>query len=280
MKTTRLNLSHSLTLAMLALVGISQPASAVDLNFSSFSPATDSFNASLGPYYSGSSMDFYNVATVGALSVDMRLTVSTNGPYSIIGEFPNYSQNVVGEPAGDLGIYYRADAAGLGSATYTMSFFDHSSNFTTPVVISSLSMLAYDVDGESWQSEAVRAYYADGFVSYNVGTAPAHLVADVQSDSVLFSGPGYNTAETDPTAAVILNFENTSQIRFAFEANTINTSPLPNPVFSGIDGDLSMLHGDLSGFGSATPVPEPSGALLVMASCSGLFLVRRRKSRN
>lgn len=266
-----------LPLLILAFAGIARWADAVDMKFDSYSVTPDGTYSNLGSYYSGTTMDFYNVGSLEGKFLDMRVSVAFSGNYGSIGILPNYSQTIAGEPAGDLGVLYQANGAGVGGATYTLSFFDHDSNFTTPFVVPAMSMMIYDVDGESFQSESVRAFMSDGFVSYNLGTAPAHLVAAPEADSYVFNGPGYNTAETDPTAAVILNFENTSSIRFSFESSTLDSSPLPNPIFSGIDGDLSMLKGDLTGFTDAIPVPEPSGALLIMASLAGWLLRRRRR---
>ncbi|MFZ4767026.1 MAG: hypothetical protein ACOYMN_18900, partial [Roseimicrobium sp.] len=93
-----------------------------------------------------------------------------------------------------------------------------------------------------------------------------------------FTGPGTNYAETDVSGAFILTYKNTSSILLDFQADTSKDSPLPNHVFSAIDGDLSMIGDNLDGFTPPTNVPKPSGALLIGIT-GMLALLRNRRRR-
>ncbi|MFZ4767601.1 MAG: hypothetical protein ACOYMN_21855, partial [Roseimicrobium sp.] len=161
-------------------------AHAVDLNFSTpLTPITG--NYLFGDYISDLSVDFKSVATIGATTVDMRVTASTWGDVQFLGHYPDYSNNL-GQPDGDLGVYYHATGAGLGGIHYQMDFYLGGSNFTTPFKVSQLDLMLYDVDGEGVQSEALKAYTADGLVSYQTGTDASSVTATPITGGVLFTG--------------------------------------------------------------------------------------------
>ena len=239
----------------------------------------DPLGTPLGPYYSGSVIDYTNVGQLSGTFIDARITATPFGNgYSLIGHLPNYSQNVVGQPTGDAGIVYAANQAGeAGGLTWKMDFYVHGSNWLTPFVIPQARILIYDVDGESIQSEAFRAFKSDGLMSYQLGNTAQALVATDNGSDVLFQGPGTNFSETDPTGAAILLYQNTNSITLQFEAFTDISSTVPNPIFSGIDGDLSILNGDESGFNPPVEAPEPSSAMLAVLPIACAILTRRRR---
>jgi hypothetical protein len=269
----------TLILASALSFTVSSHAQSVSLDFSQPVGSPDGTNGLGGlSYFRGSSLDFLNVASSGAVSLDLRVTATawgggSFGVSSSSGHYADYSTNS-GQPNDDLGVYYHGASAGLGGIHYDIEFFLGGSSFSTPYTVGQLDLLLYDVDGESSQSEMLRAYTADGLVSYRTGSDASSVTAAAFDGGVLFTGPGTNYPETDVSGAFILTYRDTNSIRLDFESNTI--SGMPNPVFSAIDGDLSLLNGDLSGFGPAQSVPEPSGALL-MALAGLIFQLRRRK---
>ena len=273
-----------LGMAICALIGSNlQGQTTTNLDFSHNVQANDgnSPNGSgLGPYYSGAVLDYTNVGSLNGVGIDARMTATAFGQgYSFIGHLTNYSQNVAGQPTGDNAIYYLANEAGQsGGLTYKMDFYESGSNFTVPLVIPQARILIYDVDGESIQSEAVRAFKSDGLLSYQVGNTAQALVPTDFGSTVLFQGPGVNFSETDATGAVILLYQQTSSITLQFEAYTDITSGVPNGVFSGIDGDLSILNGNESGFDTPVVVPEPSSALLALLPIVAGLLGRRKRA--
>lgn len=263
------------SLTILLICSTTRAAESVDIEFDNFSGSQTGTIDDLGPYYSSSVMKFTDVASAGGVSVDLRVTASAWGTHSFKGHLPDYSQTY-GQPNGDLGLYYTATSYGTGGLHYTLEFFEGGTNFGTSFTVSQFDLLIYDVDGEYRQSEAFRAYFADGLTSYRLADSEDSVTAAHYSDGVLFTGPGDNTAETDAAAAAILTFMNTSKITLDFESTTTG-GPLPNGIFTAIDGDLSMLRGDTSDFGSPVTVPEPSG--LIFLSAAGVFLMARRKRR-
>lgn len=270
-------------LALLILFANSVQGQTTNLDFTHFVQATDGTDpngAALGPYYSGTVIDYTNVGTSNGVNIDARMTAAVFGTgYNFIGHMPNYSQNVTGQPTGDDAVYYLATQAGqAGGLTYKMDFFVSGSNFTTAFVIPQARIMIYDVDGEATQSEAVRAFKVDGLWSYQIGTTAQALTPSDQGTTVLFQGPGVNFSETDPSGAVILLYQNTSSITLQFEANTLSSSPANNGVFSGIDGDRSLLNGDESGFNTPVIVPEPSSALLAVLPLVVGLLGRRKRA--
>ncbi|MCB1229332.1 MAG: isopeptide-forming domain-containing fimbrial protein [Verrucomicrobiae bacterium] len=221
----------------------------VDLNFDNPVEATNGTFPGIGNYYSGSTMHFSNVANIGGQQVDARLSVTAvTGPYQFIGTIPNHSQSGGSEPNGDIGYLYQSTGAGTGGITYRLEFFEGDGTYSTAYEIPYFSLMGYDVDGESVQSEEMRANEADGLVGYQLGSAPGSVTATREPTSVLFTGPGSNRSETDPSGAFIMYFANTSKVDLEMISTTSGSSPQPNAIFSAIDGDLSLLNGNLSGF--------------------------------
>ncbi len=233
-------------------------------------------NYSLGAYYSGTTMDFLNVGTVNGSAIDMRVTVASPvGPYSYIGLMPNVTMGST--IAGDLGFLHEATSAGFGGVDYTLTFYQGGGVFAQTVVVPQLHWIINDVDGEAHQSETVTAYNADGLQSYQVGNASNQVTAAMSASSVLFTGPGANTNENDPTGAFVLTYANTSAVTLSMRSTTSNSSSFPNTVYTGLDGDLSS-NPTLTGFGTAVLVPEPGGAILI-ALVGMRLLMRRRRVR-
>lgn len=248
-----------------------------DLDFSNHVQATNATYSGLGAYYTGDTFDFLNVAPTSGQSIDLRASVSNvSSNTSWLGAFPDYSSNT-GQPDGDLGYLYQANSAGVGGITYNLSFYQGGGTFTENFVVPDFRLMIYDVDGESTQSESVRVNVSQGFYGYRLPSVGGITVTDEGNGNYLFTGPGVNRSETDPSAAFILYFRNTSQITLNMLSTTTESSPLPNGVFSAIDGDLSMLAGDLSSFGDIVTVPEPASASLALLGAAG-FLVRRRRA--
>lgn len=246
-----------------------------DLDFSNHVQATNANYSGLGAYYTGTTFDFLNVAPTSGQNIDFRARVSnvTSG-YSWNGAFPDYS-SASGQPDGDLGYYYQANSAGLGGINYNLNFYRGGGSFNTAFVVPDFRLMIYDVDGEAAQSESVRVNVSQGFYGYRLPVLGGITVTNEGNGNYLFTGPGVNRPENDPSAAFILYYRNTSNITLNMVSNT-SGSRLPNGVFSAIDGDLSMLAGDLSGFSNIILVPEPTSATLALISATMLFGRRRR----
>ena len=235
--------------------------------------STNGNYSGLGPYYSGTTMDFLNVGTVNGSAIDMRVMVSTPvGPYTYVGLMPNMS--IGSTIAGDLGFLHEATSAGFGGVDYTLTFYQGGGTFSQTVVVPQLHWIINDVDGESHQTETVTAFDADGLQSYQVGNAGNHVTAVQSASSVIFTGPGANTNENDPTGAFVLTYANTSSVTLSLRSTT-SGSTFPNAVYTGLDGDLSS-NPTLSGFGTPVTVPEPSGLTLIALVGVRLLLRRRR----
>ena len=235
--------------------------------------STNGNYSGLGAYYTGTTMDFLNVGTVNGSAIDMRVTVASPvGPYSYIGLMPNVTMGTT--IAGDLGFLHQATSAGTGGVDYTLTFYQGGGIFSQTVVVPQLHWIINDVDGETHQTETVTAFNADGLQSYQVGNASNHVTAAMSASSVLFTGPGSNTDENDPTGAFVLTYANTSAVTLSFRSTTGGFT-FPNAVYTGLDGDLSS-NPTLTGFGTPVVVPEPSGAVLI--AIVGMPLLRRRRS--
>ncbi|WP_310413345.1 PEP-CTERM sorting domain-containing protein, partial [Chamaesiphon sp. OTE_8_metabat_110] len=225
---------------------------------------------------------------------------------------PNYS-TAANEPAGDAGFVYTAASGGTGGAgtgvagglSYTFDFYNSGGTFTTRTTAQGLNLrfLVYDVDGEPSQGEAVRIAKGNGtsgFISYqrgNGGTSVAGntvgpLIVTEDLNNYTFTGQNDNIAETNSAAATVFNFQNTNSVTFNFEALTRAGSATDNPVFSAIDGDLSILGATetlkqvslLTNFGpvvtanaagTTTPVPEPF--TIIGTLVGGTAALRMRK---
>ena len=256
-----------------------------DLVFNNPVQATNATHAVLGDYYTGSSFDFLNVAPNSGQSVDMRLTVVdiTTPRYGYIGSVPDYS-GTTGVAGGDLGLLYSYQGGagvggnfGLGSATYNLEFFQGGGNFTNPFAIPDFRIMIYEVDGETTQDEAILILGGDGLVSYQLPTSSQVSVSNQGEGQLLFSAPGIDYPFTDPRAAFLLRYQNTSSVSWQVIANTHSGSPNNNGVLVAIDGDLSTING--GSFAAPVYVPEPSSAGLGMLAVAGTLLRRRRARR-
>lgn len=269
----------SILLFLLFGCGIIHSQTYTDFVFDNPVQSTDDTRAGIGDYYTGNVMDFLNVSPTSGATIDARVTASTVGNVSFEGHYPNYNSPSTDEPNDDLGHVYIANGAGTGGIDYTIEFFVGGTNFITPFTVEDFRLMIYDVDGESFQSESVTASNDDGLVGYQLPTTDEFEVVQ-NGEEYTFNGPGTNRSETDPSAAVILYFSDTSSVTFNLRATTLSSSPLPNGVFSAIDGDLSLLGGidpvNDPGFDDFTPTPEPSSSMMLMIGAIASLMVRRR----
>jgi hypothetical protein len=294
-------LASVLSLAAVATVGQAERAGAVDLNFAtidttrSTSSNPNTFGFGFGPGVSAPSIFYTNVAA----GVDARITATFIGNYALDQHIYNYSANTAGQPTGDASFLYYNTAAGtgVGGMRYTIDLFQTNGtthNYSTAYVAPDLRFSVYDVDGEASQSEAVRVFKGDlatnsGFAGYQVGNDAASLIPSEDANSYLFSGRNVNQSESDNSSAALLYFQNTGSVTFQFEANT--PSGINNPVFSAIDGDVSLIGQNstnfdsngyatpAAGFGSyvvATKIPEPFTAIGSLIG-GGVALRMRKK---
>ena len=226
----------------------------------------------LGPAYTGNTISVLNVASHDGTTVDAKITASAFGSFE-------FQYHIINHNYGDMGFIVNSTGHGSGGLSYVFQLYDgtgsNSGSFNTPFAAEELSIMVYDVDGEATQSENLRAYTADGLISYQTGTNENSLVASTEGNSVLFTGPRQNYPETDATGAVILNYANTSQFTLNFESETFYGS-LINPVFSAIDGDLSMGTGGFAPSESVSVPDTGSTAALLGAGVVALAFARRR----
>lgn len=276
------------SLTLLAIVTASLP---LGVNAQNFAPLDFSQNvqatngmypnmSTLGPeYYSGYSFDFVNVTTQDGQSIDARVTIlGSAGSYEFVGWIPNYN-SAAGEPAGDLGVYYRHTndfSEPTGGIAYTISFYMGGGTFTTAATLDNVGFLVYDFDGEPGQSESIRVYDSDGFSGYRIGDTSGIHSHD-EDGTWRFDAGGSNLSETNADGAFIAYYQNTSSIRFDMFATTFPSNPTANNgVFAAFDGDLSLLGGDASGFGHYVAVPEPHAAALTLVA-TAMIMGRRRR---
>ncbi len=238
-------------------------------------------NSTLGPeYYSGLTMDFINVTNQNGQVIDARVTVlGTAGNYNFVGYIPDYNQSV-GQPEGDLGVYYRHDGdftAPTGGIAYTLSFFEGGGTFSTAAVLSDFRILIYDHDGEPGQAESIRTYNSDGFTGHQNYNGSGITALD-EEDSWRFDSGGMNKPEDGPQGGFLAYYQNTSSIRFDLFATTLPSNPAGNNgIFVAFDGDLSLTNGQTGNFGTFVPVPEPS-AFSLTACALTMVMMRRRRS--
>ncbi|WP_420863131.1 hypothetical protein [Algirhabdus cladophorae] len=271
------------------LVALPGMANSATMTFDKMVGATDGSNL-LGAAATQRTLYFKDVATENGQTVDAKITTTIKGDtnfadqtnpaaqnyFGDAGYIPNY-RNSPGGPQDDLGFLYYGNGIDNAEDGITMhfEFFEGtgqmSGTFLTPLLLQSIELAVYDVDGEASQSEYFTAQKSDGLVSYATGTSPQALQVTDQGNSLLFNGPGTNFGEADATGAAILYYELTDALSLDF--GSIQTSgPSQNAVFSAIDGDLSMFAN--APFGdpvAVTPVPLPASAFLFFSSLCGIF---------
>ncbi|MFO1528156.1 MAG: hypothetical protein U1F77_00150 [Kiritimatiellia bacterium] len=140
-------------------------------------PTNGTAPGGLGPWNTGTTLDFTNVAPGSGDNIDMRMTITgvTTPRYRYDGSLPDYS-SLPGQPAGDAGVVYTYVGGanyGEGGLMCTLRFFAGGGAFTTPVVLPEFRLLMYDIDGEAVQSESIRVFTADGFASYQLPSPAA-----------------------------------------------------------------------------------------------------------
>jgi hypothetical protein len=259
-------------LSLAAVVTVSQPekAAAVDLNFATpdtgvgrpdVSTNPNTFGFGFGPGVSANAIHYKNVAT-GVDAVVTATMFNDTGTYAFNQHIYNYSVNTAGQPVGDAAFLYYNTAAtngvglGTGGMSYRIDLFQTDGtthNYSTAYTATDLRLFAYDVDGEPAQGEALRVFKGtdtSGLLGYQLGSTSPLAVSE-DATSYLFTGPGVNRAETDPSGAALLYFQNTSSVTFQFEANTTSGSG-NNPVFSAIDGDVSLIGNNATNFDPTT----------------------------
>jgi hypothetical protein len=285
-------LASVLSLAAVATVCQPDRAAAIDLNFSTIDTALDTtttvnyYNFGFGPGVASNVIHYKNVFS----GVDAVVTATVTGAnYSFSEHIYNYSANSAGQPTGDAAFFYQIAPTftGLGTMNYKIDLFASGSNYSTAYVASDLRLFAYDIDGEATQGESLRVAKGNGtsgLVGYQIGnstTAPLPLLVTNNATDYVFSGRDINLAESNTSGGVILYYENTSSVNLQFEANTRTPSaagtglpagsPTGNPVFSAIDGDVSLIGNNTTNFDSSgyattaagfgkyqsTKIPEP-----------------------
>lgn len=224
-----------------------------------------------GAAFTGTTYRFLNVAP----GYDMRATITSFGNGQFLYSYPNYS-SAAGEPSGDLGYRYQATGSyGLGGIRYKLDFFESGGVFSTAKVLPDLALMIYDVDGEANQDESVRVFLSDGFYGFRMPSVGGTTFVN-EGASFLFSGPGSNRNEDDPSGAFILYFGNTSSLMLEMVSDTTGGS-LPNGVFSAIDGNLSLIGKNFTNFTEVQGVPEPSVSSLFLVGMA--WVLGRRQSR-
>jgi hypothetical protein len=320
-RTAGLTLVGSLTLAAAATVSQNEKAAAIDLNFNSIDTTRTTVTNS-DPYGIGTSSVTSNIlyyrnvaagvdARITAKAFNTATTAEPNPSYSFVEHIPNYTS--AGNSKGDTGFIYQVDSGyGKGGMDYTFDFFTTANNvhdYANNIAPADLRFLIYDVDGQTLgdtytggtvartQTEALRIADNSGLIGYQVGTTNQALIPSRGTDgSYLFSGRDHNVAETNSSGSTVLYFSGVNKVNFRFEANTINepgSTSAADPVFSAIDGDLSIINKTgtaftdrvLPGFGNfvaaspydsgSTAVPEPF--TIIGTLIGGTAAVRMRK---
>ncbi len=245
----------------------------INLDFSHNVQATNAIypnQSTLGPeYYSGLVFDFKDVAFVNGAAVDARVSLTSQTPgYEFVGYIPDYNQAPSG-PEGDLGVYYRFNgdfSNSTGGVSYQISFFESGTNYTNPQTLSDIRLLIYDHDGELGQSESIKTYLADGFTGYQANNFSGISIYD-QGDTWLFEGRGAGHPEDSADGGFIAYYHDTSSIRFDSFSSALSILPTADyGIFTAYDGDLSLINGDTTGFGSIVMIPETSTSLFAIFS--------------
>jgi hypothetical protein len=317
----------SLVIAAAATVSQTDKAAAFDLKFnnafnanssSSDYSAADPFGFGFGAGYSRSAIRYTNVApgVNGTTGIDAVITATAfttattpaSSTYSFVEHIPNFRaanttlNTTTAAAYQDAAFLYQIAGTdtpgetglGKGGMNYNIQLFESGTN--TAYTADALRFLVYDVDGEGIggaatalkQKEAVRIAKGAGLVGYQVGSTAQALIPTSDATSYLFSGRGVNVGETDKSGAAIFYFQGVNSVNFQFEAETLSpANATPNPVFSAIDGDLSLYGtGALTGFAArvdtsatavaaAQEVPEPF--TIIGTLIGGTAAVRMRK---
>ena len=261
---------------------------------------SDRVESAISNQYNGLTQSFRNVAT----GVDMRITTSTYGAAT-------YNYTVKTTAGGDLQARYSSTAgwnatdnpvAGSNplGINYTLNFYEADADHTFSIakVLSDFRLLTYDVDGASntstssgsingvpysnttttiIQSERVRVLPGSGFVSYQL-TNPTKLTVTENAGAWEIDGDNVDVNFTLPSMAM-MNFANTSEVKFQFEAPYSRNAN--DPVATYLDGDLTFItQSQFDTFTAPTPagVPEPSALSLLAVGLGGLAILRRRRS--
>ena len=258
---------------------------------------SDRVESAISNQYNGLTQSFRNVAT----GVDMRITTSTYGA-------ARYDYTVKTAAGGDLQARYTSTAgwnatdnpvAGSNplGINYTLNFYeaDAGHTFSIAKVLSNFRLLTYDVDGSNSgtststvngvttttktivQSERVRVLPGSGFVSYQL-TNPTKLTVTENAGAWEIDGDNVDVNFTLPSMAM-MNFANTSEVKFQFEAPYSRNAN--DPVATYLDGDLTFItQSQFDTFTAPTPagVPEPSALSLLAIGLGGLAILRRRRS--
>ena len=275
-----------LSLAVAGTAIQAENAQAIDLRFnnpvnatatSSDYLATDPYGAGLGVGYTRSVIRYSSVATLpGGSTIDAQITATPSGAnYTFTEHLTDYSAKAVTTavplpPRNDAAFLYQiaGSQTGNGGLSYKIELFNGDGLYSNAYTAPDLRFIVYDVDGESnvggrtgvVQREAVRIAKDSGLIGYQVGNTSAALIPSTPlttpattDGSYLFSGRNINQAETDSSSATLLYFQNVSSVDFQFEAQTpqFSTNLLANAVFSGIDGDLSILGSTPSAINAA-----------------------------
>ena len=227
-----------LLLAGLILPSVLSAQTLVDLVFNDPVEGTNTTGTGpTGAAYTGTTYRFRNVAS----GYDMRATITSFGNSQFLYSYPNYS-SAAGEPSGDLGYRYQATGGyGLGGIRYKLDFFESGGVFSTAKVLPDLALMIYDVDGEANQDESVRVFLSDGFYGFRMPSTGGTTFVN-EGSSFLFSGPGSNRNEDDPSGAFILYFGNTSSLILEMVSNTTSGS-LPAVAGTGEAARLRTLVG-------------------------------------
>lgn len=290
-------------LFLLIAFGFGIASGRADVTYMGFS-FTNRVESAISNQYNGLTQSFWDIAP----GVDMRITTSTYGAVTY-----NYTTRSA-STGGDLTAFYTstkgwnaADNPVVGSnplgLNYTLRFYeaDAGHSFSTPKVLSNFRFLFYDVDGSSTsgstnttvsttngvtttntvvtppgivQSEAVRVLAGSGFVSYQL-MPDTTLTALETNGAWQFNGNNVNVANTLPSM-VIMNFADTSEVNFQFEAPYSRDAN--DPVATFLDGDITFINStQLASFSAPIGVPEPSvGSLLLLGTA---IAMRRKRGR-
>ena len=183
---------------------------------------------------------------------------------------------------------YKVDSTsiGKGGLTYKIDFFNSATN--AAYTLSDVRLNVYDVDGDPSQSEGIRVAKGTGLVGYQIANSTTAVLPSEDATSYLFSGRGTNVTEGVPNnGAAVLYFQNVNSVTLTSEANTTASTGAENPVYTGIDGDLSLISqatlnntsqfkAVVSTASTALPVPEPFTVIGTLIGGTAAFRMRKK----